>query len=779
MYTSEPSPSSSKQPSVPASTAAIASGSGDGNGKNSRASVEFVRCLRKAFEDAYGHPSLVSATVRRCKNPDLVSVEYTTMQRDFTRDSRRKVAHSAVLSIQDGELSKVVVRAPTDATDVQSSLRSPTDPSLVAVLRSLAGSKRVVDIWRDDTLVKCIDVTDKHGEFYGDSTFGSLAWANDNSCIVYSAERPEYSKAKPDSASFISNEDASDGEITDDITGSVGGVADPRFYEAESDWGETFSGKRPPALIVLDIFSAEAKVLASLDGITPGQVQFLPDNSYSSTPRIVFTGYKHTVRKYGIVYCQNRPSGIYVADLGGEVCECIYSGAVRSPRVTPSGRGVVFLSTLLGGPHASTSEIVYYDLERRSSRVVVPIARHPLDGQQKLEGTLLPDGFVGIYANQLPLSPWLHVDSMPKRDILVFTSTWRSTSVIMSLDFDGQKLELQSPIDNMSSNSVLGASGDLLAGVISTPEEPGQLMVGEARFDKSLSKVHVQWHRKQSPSAPKLAWKIVKDTCSTQSESIFVYPVEPNHDTLYFWSKGGKETRPLVVFPHGGPHAATTLDYDPLVSGLARLGFGVLLVNFTGSLGFGQDAVFAQIGNMDTLTIDEIQRAASQIHSHKEGDAKATVYLGGSYSGYTGALLAGLVPGYYRGIVLRNPVINIGENAAMSDIPDWCWAELGLGYDFDSPPELAPNSFSQMWQASPSRMSGNVRDPLLLLLGAQDRRVPPAQSLSYYYRLKAANAPVQCKVYPGVGHPLDSVEAERDSFVSIARFYASSLKKQW
>ncbi|KAJ2397320.1 hypothetical protein GGI23_003578, partial [Coemansia sp. RSA 2559] len=670
-------------------------------------------------------PSFLSATVRRCENPGLVSVEYTVTQRDFARDSKRKVVNSSVLSIQNGELSKVVVGTPTDATDIQSSLRSPTDPSLVAVLRSLADSKRVVDIWRNDALVKCIDVTDKHGAFYGDPTFGSLAWSNDNKRIVYSAERPEYTKAKPDNAGFVNSEDARDGDITDDIIGSVGGVADPRFYEAESDWGETFNGKRPPALIVVDIDSADTKVLGSPDGVTPGQVQFLPDNGCNDTPRIVFTGYKHTFRKHGIVCCQNRPSGIYVADLECESFECIHSGAVRSPRVTPSGRGIVFLSTMLGGPHASTSELVYYDLERRTSRVVVPIVQRPLDGQQKIDGTLLPDGFVGVYASQLPLNPWLRIENMPTRDFLVFTSICRSTSVVLTLDLEAQRLELQSPTDNKSSSSVLGANGDLLVGVTSTPAEPGQLMIGEARFD----------------------------------------------------NKGGQESRPLVVFPHGGPHSTTTLDYGPLAFGLARLGFGVLLVNFTGSLGFGQDAVLAQIGNMDTTTIDEIQRAASLIHSNKEGDANATVYLGGSYSGYTGALLAGLAPGYYRGIVLRNPVINIGENAAMCDIPDWCWAELGLDYDFESPPELAPNAFAQMWQASPSRLSSKVRDPLLLLLGAQDRRVPPAQSLSYYYRLKSANAPVQCKVYPGVGHPLDSVEAERDSFVSIARFYAKHIFK--
>ncbi|KAJ2788513.1 hypothetical protein H4R20_007364, partial [Coemansia guatemalensis] len=189
------------------------------------------------------------------------------------------------------------------------------------------------------------------------------------------------------------------------------------------------------------------------------------------------------------------------------------------------------------------------------------------------------------------------------------------------------------------------------------------------------------------------------------------------------------------------------------------------------------DAVLAQIGQMDTLSIKEIQNAALDIQNNGDADPQATVYFGGSYGGYTGALLAGLVPGFYRGIAIRNPVIDIAANALTSDIPDWNWAELGLSYSFDTPPELGPETFAKMWQASPAKLIDKIRDPMLLLLGGSDRRVPNSQSLSLYYRLRAANVPVQCKLYPNVGHSLNTVEAERDVFVSLARFFATSLKR--
>ncbi|KAJ2882287.1 hypothetical protein H4R27_003552 [Coemansia aciculifera] len=740
------------------------------NGKNTKASVDFARFVRETFEDAYGHPA------------------FTSVQRDFARDIKRRVSNYAVLRVQDDKVTTLTAGSPSDANGAQKTCRSSTDPSLLAVLRSAGPTERFVEVWSNGALVKSVNVSDKHGDFYGDSTFGSLAWSSDNFHLVYAAEKPEYDKAKTESVTDDNDAQVrEDGSITDDIVGGVAGLADPRRYKLDSDWGEAFNGKRPPVLVVLNVRNSQVKVLAAPPAVSPGQAHFLPTRS-GAAQRIVFTGYKHSTRKHGIVYCQNRPTGIFTCDLSGVEVKCLYSGSVRSPRLTPSGRALVFLSTPVGGPHASTSELVYYDLETDAPNILVPLISKPLECPQELGGTRLPGGFPGLYLDQLPEHPWLHADDSSQAETLAFTSTWRSTNVILMLDIQKRLLSLHTPIDGSASYSVLcTASSGYIVAKMSTPAMPDSLMLGQAvlaehrRKDEENS-VHIKWHHIHEPAIDaNISWRVVQADSTEKrrsTECILVHPTAPDLSTRFFWPQSCSESsRPLVVLPHGGPHATYTLDYNVLVTGLVKLGFGVLLVNFTGSLGFGHDAVLAQIGKMDTMSIDEIQDAVDSIHASRLGDPKATVYMGGSYSGYTGALLAGLVPGFYRAIVLRNPVISIGDNAAMSDIPDWCWAELGLPYNFESPPELTPDVYSRMWQASPSRLVDKVRDPLLLLLGASDRRVPPPQSMSYYYRLKAANAPVECKIYPSVGHPLDTVEAERDSFVSILRFYAAALKK--
>ncbi|KAJ2849281.1 hypothetical protein IWW36_002740 [Coemansia brasiliensis] len=751
------------------SSAQSASQSINVNRDNSRASVAFARTARKVFESTYGTPTFTTATaLRSATQPSVVSIDYLSSQRDFTRDCKRQITGHITLALCDSKAVVLARSTPADVSNVSGSQPCPVDPSIVAVLRTASESERFVEIWRDGVLEKSVDVSNVHGQFYADSTFGRLAWSHSGTYVVYAAEKPQYEKAQPDKAGNEAEYD--EGEVTDEITGSVAGIADPRRYRFDSDWGETFSGKRPPVLIVFEVDSGRVRVLPSPEGISPGQAQCLDD-------RIVFTGYQHAVRKHGIVYCQNRPSGIYTCDFGGKDVRCLFSGSVRSPRITPSRKGLVFLSTATGGPHASTSELLHYDLATDSVSTLVPIIDEPLEVQQRIGGTLLPQGFVGIYTDQLPSEPWISTTEAPDCEVMVFSSTWRSTTAVLALDLYHRALSLHSPIDGSCDCEVLGANGDIVIAKHSTPAQSESLMIGETKH--LTQELSICWHKPDQPTASNTEWEVVRGSQGGESrlESIFIYPPKPDHDTHYFWADGNPASRPLAVVPHGGPHSTYTVAYNPLVAGLVRLGFGVLLVNFTGSLGFGQNAVLAQIGKMDTLSIDEIQEAASNIHSHKAGDIQRTVYVGGSYSGYAGALLAGTVPGFYRGIVLRNPVISIGENAAMSDIPDWAYAELGLDYSFEAPPELTPAEFTAMWRASPSRLVDKVKDPLLLLLGAGDRRVPPAQSYSYFARLKAAGAPVQCKVYPDVGHPLNTVEAERDSFVSIARFFASALKK--
>ncbi|KAJ1891728.1 hypothetical protein LPJ66_006756 [Kickxella alabastrina] len=717
---------------------------------------EFGAAVRAAFEEAYARPSVAAGVVRRTAQAGVVSASITTWQRDFTGARKRRVAQTLVLGIGGGHAAELAAGAAADVSSEVQALESPTDAALRAVLRGDKGA-RAVEVWRGGVLQRSFDVAAAHGDFYGDATFGSLAWSNDNSVVVYAAEPPAQPAHGADMAASL----------------------DASPFALDGDWGETFGGKRPPVLVALRVADGAVRVLQTPRGVSPGQALFLPGAAH----RIAFVGYEHGARKPGLAYCQNRPAALFVGALAGGF-ERVHSGAVRSPRLAPSGRTLVFLETGAGGPHAAASALRQCDLATGAVQTLVPVVARAQPGPQTLGGTRVPGGFPGLYADQLPRAPWLRVANAVDRDVLALSSTWRSTSAVLTLDLHARRLARHSPVDGAPAVAadVLGCAGDLVAATRSTPAAAA-LAVGEAALGAD-GDVEIAWHAARSEGAGNMTWSVEPigpAECAGHigrpgfAESILVLPAAPAPATRFFWPAGAAGPPPLVVMPHGGPHAAHTLAYGAQVAALVRLGLGVLLVNFTGSLGFGQDAVAAQIGRIDSLALAEIQAAAQAVHAAGRGDARRTVYMGGSYAGYTGALLAARAPGFYRGFVLRNPVVAMAANAVTSDIADWCWAELGLAYDFQAPPLLTPPVYEKMWAASPAAEADAVRDPVLLLLGANDRRVPPQQSFEYYARLKAAGKRVHCRVYPGVGHPLDSVEAERDGFDAIARFCRASL----
>jgi prolyl oligopeptidase PreP (S9A serine peptidase family) len=79
----------------------------------------------------------------------------------------------------------------------------------------------------------------------------------------------------------------------------------------------------------------------------------------------------------------------------------------------------------------------------------------------------------------------------------------------------------------------------------------------------------------QAPLAP---MKVVKIPASDGT-------ILPGYLTLPVGAEG--KNLPLVVYPHGGPHARDTWGFDEMVQFMASRGYAVLQVNFRGSTGYG------------------------------------------------------------------------------------------------------------------------------------------------------------------------------------------------
>lgn len=124
------------------------------------------------------------------------------------------------------------------------------------------------------------------------------------------------------------------------------------------------------------------------------------------------------------------------------------------------------------------------------------------------------------------------------------------------------------------------------------------------------------------------------------------------------------------MFPHGGPHSSSNTKFSPTITSFCALGFKCLLVNYSGSTGFGNDSIkysfhshSSLIGHIGTLDVEDTHAAAKW--------AAALDDLMKDLHGFiTAHLLAREHRGFYAGGCLRNPVTHIGAMVSDTDIPD-------------------------------------------------------------------------------------------------------------
>jgi dipeptidyl aminopeptidase/acylaminoacyl peptidase len=228
----------------------------------------------------------------------------------------------------------------------------------------------------------------------------------------------------------------------------------------------------------------------------------------------------------------------------------------------------------------------------------------------------------------------------------------------------------------------------------------------------------------------------------------------------------GREARnlPVIVLPHGGPHARDEPEFDWWAQAYASRGYAVFQPNFRGSTGRSDAFRNASANEWGRKMQTDISDGLAELARRGIVDPKRACIVGASYGGY--AALAGvtLQHGIYRCAVAVAPVADLDllvdtevRDSGHSAMTVRAYREdLGdpKGYDV----------------VSPRRHAAQADAPILLIHGKDDTVVSFRHSESMAGALRAAGKPYEFVVLKHEDHWLSVSDTRSQMLAESMRF---------
>jgi dipeptidyl aminopeptidase/acylaminoacyl peptidase len=232
-------------------------------------------------------------------------------------------------------------------------------------------------------------------------------------------------------------------------------------------------------------------------------------------------------------------------------------------------------------------------------------------------------------------------------------------------------------------------------------------------------------------------------------ENVFAYVIKPadfEPDRKY----------PVALLVHGGPQGSMANEWHWRwnAQNFAGAGYGVVMIDFHGSTGYGQAFTDSISGDWGGKPLDDLKlglAAALKQYPWLDGDRMCA--LGGSYGGYMMNWIAGQWPDRFKCLISHDGIFDNRSMYYSTDelwFPEW---ENG-GPEYQNPAGYAKDN--------PVDYVKNWKTPTLVIHGGLDYRVPLAQGLSVFTALQRRGIPSEFLYFPDENHwvlkPADSIQ---------------------
>jgi dipeptidyl aminopeptidase/acylaminoacyl peptidase len=201
---------------------------------------------------------------------------------------------------------------------------------------------------------------------------------------------------------------------------------------------------------------------------------------------------------------------------------------------------------------------------------------------------------------------------------------------------------------------------------------------------------------------------------------------------------------PTVLYVHGGPWIRDKWGYEPNVQWLANRGYAVVQVNFRASTGYGKP--FRNAGNREwagTMRTDLLD-ARDWTIARGIADPKRFAIFGGSYGGYAVLTALAFTPDAFTCGISICGISNL--NTFLASIPPY-W-----GHMLSRLHETVGKDPAFLDAQSPLGRAADIRAPLLIGHGANDKRATITESDRIVAAMRANGIPVTYVVFENEGH---------------------------
>ncbi|RQW07714.1 MAG: S9 family peptidase [Calditrichaeota bacterium] len=223
-----------------------------------------------------------------------------------------------------------------------------------------------------------------------------------------------------------------------------------------------------------------------------------------------------------------------------------------------------------------------------------------------------------------------------------------------------------------------------------------------------------------------------------------------NNETVYGYLVKPADFDPSRKYPvafliHGGPHGSFGNDFhyrwNPQT--YAGAGYAVVMIDFHGSAGYGQEFQDIIRGNWALPMFDLQKGLAAALEKYPFLNGERVGALGASYGGYMINWIAGNWPDGFRCLVNHDG--NIDERMAYFDTEElWFpeWEHLGTPWD-------NPDGYEKH---NPLNYVKNWKTPMLVVHGQKDYRVVVTQGIGTFNALQRKGIPSQFLYFPDENH---------------------------